>query len=449
MPVNKLKSILESADSPETSKLVNEMDQFEIARVLHAFPTDQKTAIFQLLDTEEKQQDVLYETDIESRKEITKALGLKELVPLIEAMPADEAADIIQEHPPAGQAEILDKLPQEDARIIKDLIHYKEETAGGMMNPDFNRVSGDQLAGDLLMSLIREPGLDRGHYFFVVDDTGKLKGFFKMRDLLHAPANFRADQIIRDYLPTVDLTDPFEKVANLMDHEHMSTLPVLDSNNVIHGIVTFDDVLRVMQDEASEDIFTMVGTAKVDPFAKSTISKVRARAPWLLTTFVGGIVSAFVLKSFQLRVPEFATILFFVPFVLGLAGNVGIQGATVIVRGLATGDIKDDNLKTVVVSEVMVGVINGALFGIICGILIALAAQPLLGAPTLLGASVGIGIVLAVCAAGFIGSLAPLAFIKLEIDPAISTGPVVTVINDILGLTIYMLASGVIFSMLG
>ncbi len=449
MPFNKLKSILESEDSAKASKLINDMDQFEVARILHAFPTEQKMAIFQLLGTEEKQQDVLYETDIESRRELTDALGLEELVPLIETMPADEATDIIQEHPPEGQAEILEKLPQEDARIIKDLIHYQEETAGGMMNPDFNRVSGDELAGDLLMSLIRESGKDRGHYFFVVDDTGKLMGFFKMRDLLHAPANFRADQILRDYLPTVGLEDPFEKVANLMDHEHMSTLPVIDENQVMQGIVTFDDVLRVMQDEASEDIFTMVGTAKIDPFAKRTFSKVRARAPWLLTTFVGGIVSAFVLHSFQFKVPEFATILFFVPFVLGLAGNVGIQGATVIVRGLATGDIKEDNLRTVVVSEVWVGVINGALFGVVCGILIAMTAKPFLGAPPLLGAAVGIGIVLAVCTAGLVGSLAPLAFIKLDIDPAISTGPVVTVINDIMGLTIYMIGSGIIFSMLG
>ncbi len=449
MPVKKLKSIFESPGFPDAAGLVNELDPFEIARVLHAFPTEQKTAIFQWLDSEEKQQDVLYETDIESRRELTEALGLAELVPLIETMPADEMADIIQEHSPEEQDEILEKLPQEDARVIKELIHYEEETAGGMMNPDFNRVPHHQLAGDLLMSLIREPGEGHGHYFFVVNDNGKLTGFFKMRDLLHAPANSRADQILRDHLPAVCLEDPFEKVANLMDNEHMSTLPVIDADGIIHGIVTFDDVLRVMQDEASEDIFTMVGTAKVDPFAKKTLSKVKARAPWLMTTFIGGIVSAFILKSFQFQIPEFATILFFVPFVLGLAGNVGIQGATVIVRGLATGDIKDDNLRTVVVSEVSVGIINGALFGIFCGGLISLVAIPLLGVHSILGAAVGVGIVLAVCSAGLVGSLAPLVFIKLKIDPAISTGPVVTVINDIIGLTIYMIASGIIFSMLG
>lgn len=451
MSLSELKLIFEDGKltEPEARELVNSMNHFEIARILHSFTVEEKSRIFELLDSEEKQQEVLYETDRETRKEIIDHLGHEELVPLIETMPADEATDIIQEHPPEEQAEILQKLPQEDARVIKDLIHYREETAGGMMDPQFNKVRQDVLAGDLLMSLVRGREKDHGHYFFVVDNEDRLLGFFKMRDLLHAPASFRVDQIIRENMPTVNLVDPIEKVANLMDHEHMSTLPVVDARNIVYGIVTFDDVLRVMQDEASEDIFTMVGTSKADPFAKKTLSKVKTRAPWLLTTFIGGLVSAFILKQFQFRISEFSTILFFVPFVLGLAGNVGIQGATVIVRGLATGDIQQDNLHRVVVSEISVGLINGALFGLICGLLIGVAAGPLLGSQPLLGMAVGLGIILAVSAAGFVGSMAPVAFMRMEIDPAISTGPVVTVLNDIMGLFVYMLASTFIFSLLG
>lgn len=451
MPADKLKSIFEEPglSVEEAAKLVNQLDHFKIARLLHSLPTEEKLKIFQYLDSDKKRQEVLYETDYDSRQEIMEALGPEATGSLLETMPVDEATDIIQEHAPEDREEILNTLGTKEAQIIKDLIQYREETAGGMMNPEFYRVPQDMLAGDLLMKLIREPNHDHGHYFFVVDEEGHLLGYFKMRDLLHAPSNFKAVQLVREKTPKVSLNDSCEVVASIMDQEHMSTLPVVDENNIIRGIVTFDDVLRVIQDEASEDIFTMVGTAKVDPFAKKILGKVRARVPWLLTTFVGGLISAFVLHQFKWRLSEFATVIFFLPFVLGLAGNVGIQGATVIVRGMATGDIQEDNLSRIVISEVSVGLINGLLFGLLCGVIITLIASPILHSRPLLGLSVGLGIFLAVATASLVGSLAPWGFSKLHIDPAISTGPMVTVMNDILGLVIYMTTTYFIFSLLG
>ena len=226
-----------------------------------------------------------------------------------------------------------------------------------------------------------------------------------------------------------------------MDHENLSALPVIDNSGAIQGIVTFDDVLRVVQDTASEDIYTMVGTAKVDPFAKKTVKKVIARAPWLLTTFIGGLISAWILQSFKITITEFTTVILFIPFVLGLAGNVGIHGGTVIVRGLATGDIQTDNIKTVVFSEIKVGLINGIIFGTLCGIVVSIMNHYFIQSTSLLGLTLGLGIVLAVAMASILGSLTPFVFYQMKIDPAISTGPVITVINDILGLFIYLSTS--------
>jgi magnesium transporter len=271
-----------------------------------------------------------------------------------------------------------------------------------------------------------------------VDSQDKLLGFFKLRDLLNAPAAAPAEEFIRAETPKIKINDPCEKVANVMGQEHLSILPVVDENNVIQGVVTFDDVIRVIEDIASEDIYTMVGTAKVDPFAKKTSSKIIARAPWLFTTFVGGIISAWILSSFDGTLSEYAAIILFIPFVIGLAGNVGIQGATIIVRGLATGDIQEDNIAHIVKSEIVVGVLNGTIFGILCGALISVTAGVLLNADPLLGLVVGTGIVLAVSVASLVGSLTPILFINLKIDPAISTGPVITVVNDIIGLAIYL-----------
>jgi len=316
------------------------------------------------------------------------------------------------------------------------------------MTPHFNKIRFDDKAGDIFTKIRRESNRDIPPYFYVVNEKNQLTGFFKLRDLLNIQTSAMAKEFTRPETPKVDLNAPCEKVAHIMGQENLSSLPVVDNDNVIQGIITFDDVIRAVQDSASEDIYTMVGTAKVDPFAKKISSKIIARAPWLFTTFIGGLVSAWILGVYQVTLADYAAIIFFIPFVIGLAGNVGIQGATVIVRGMATGDIQKDNLAMVVRSEISVGILNGVIFGLACGGLIALVAEPILQTNPVLGLAVGTGIILAVSLASLMGSLTPILFINLDIDPAISTGPIITVINDILGLAIYLATAAYFFSTL-
>jgi len=440
MPIDKVKNILSDPgiSSDQAKEMIGAMDHFEIARLLHQLHKEEKIRLFNTLMPAQKQQELLYETDIDSRSEIIQSLGHEFMAGFLEGMPEDEATDILKELPSDIQELILQGMVPREAYAIKNLIIYEEETAGGMMNPQFNKIDIDQTAGNIMLQIKRESAKDHIPYYFVVDQNKKLLGFFKLRDLLNVPANVKAMQFMRKSSPKAYLQDTCEKVANLMDHENLSTLPVIDENNVMHGVVTFDDVLRVVQDTASEDIYTMVGTAKVDPFAKNIVNKIIARAPWLLTTFVGGLVSAWILQAFKFTVAEFTTVIMFIPFVLGLAGNVGIQGGTVIVRGLATGDIQMDNIKTVVLSEIQVGLINGAIFGALCGLVVTIINRFYIHSPALLGMTVGLGIIFAVAMASILGSLTPFFLYKMKIDPAISTGPMVTVINDILGLFIYL-----------
>jgi magnesium transporter len=440
MPIEKIKNSLkdENLQNSSLTTLINEIDPFEIARRLNEFSTDDKVRIFHLLDGDSKRQDLLYETDMDSRLEIQDTLDRDYLANLLDEMAEDEATDLIQELPSDTQEDILSKMEAQDAEVIKDLIQYGEETAGGLMTPEFNKIKWNQPAAEIFTKIKQESGSYMQPYFYVVDNQNKLLGFFKLRDLLNAQPSAIAEEFIRPKTPKIAINDPCEKVANVMGQEHLSILPVVDESNVIQGVVTFDDVIRVMEDIASEDIYTMVGTAKVDPFAKKTGSKIIARAPWLFTTFVGGIISAWILGLFDGTLSEYAAIILFIPFVIGLAGNVGIQGATIIVRGLATGDIQEDNIAHIVKNEILVGVLNGTIFGILCGALISLTAEVLLNTDPLLGFVVGTGIILAVSVASLVGSLTPILFINLEIDPAISTGPVITVVNDILGLAIYL-----------
>jgi len=450
MTVDKLKTLFEDQDltPSQVAEVVNDMDHFEVARLLHQLPVEQQVLIFQSFDSDLKKQEVLYETDVESRKSLVQAIGHENLAEFLENMPLDEAADILQEAAPEVQEKILEQMETPEAETIKNLLGYHEETAGGLMSPHFNHVGEDELAGDLLMRFLRNSHTDQGTNFYVLTEKKVLIGFFSLRNLLNAPPKARAADIMRENLPKVYLDDLVEKVANVMDHEHLSTIPVVDDNEIIQGIITFDDVLRGLKNMASEDIYAMVGTGKVDSFALKTRSKIRARVPWLLTTFFGGLVSAYILKSFEFTLTEFTTVLLFIPFVLGLAGNVGIQGATVIVRGMATGDIQSDNLSAVIRSEFVVGTTNGLIFGVACGLFILGMSYLFPGWHPMLGLSVGLGIVLAVMVAALIGSLTPWVFMELNIDPAISTGPVVTVINDIAGLTIYLATTTLLFGIL-
>ena len=448
MPIEKIKSLIaEPGVSMEAlSAEINSRDHFEIARLLHQLPVSGKILVFNGLDSDQKRQELLYETDQDSRLEVQESLDREYLARLLGNMAEDEATDLLQEHDPEVQEELLSQMETQDAVVIKDLITYEEETAGGLMTPKFNRIEEYQIARDILMKIKRESNSDTPSYYYVLGARNELKGFFKLRDLLYASTDARADQIMRPETPKVLLSDSCDKVANLMDNEHLSTIPVVDDDNIMQGIITFDDVIRIMQALASEDIFTMVGTAKVDPFAKRTASKIMARAPWLFMTFLGGLFSAYILNLFQATLTEFATIIFFIPFVLGIAGNVGIQGSTVIVRGLATGDIQDDNIFTVVKSELLVGIFNGLIFGILCGATVALAAEPLLQSSPLLGLVVGSGIMLSVSIASIIGSTAPILFLKANIDPAISAGPFVTITHDIAGIAIYLTTASFIYS---
>ena len=391
MPIEKIKEAFKNPGNQNDSlrSLICDIDHFEIARRLHELSLDHKIKVFHLLENDEKRQELLYETDMDSRLEIQENLDRDYLAALLDDMPEDEATDIIQELPEDAQEELLSKMEVEDAEIIKDLIRYEEETAGGLMTPHFNKISLDDRAGDIFTKVRKDTNKEIPPYFYVVDNNDKLIGFFKLRDLMDIQTSALASEFTRSTTPKIHLNDPCERVAHIMGQEHLSSLPVVDDDNVIHGIITFDDVIRIMQDSASEDIYTMVGTATVDPFAKKISSKIIARSPWLFITFIGGLVSAWILGSFHATLTDYAAIIFFIPFVIGLAGNVGIQGATVIVRGLATGDIQKDNLARVVKSEISVGILNGMIFGFLCGGLVYLTSETLLNTNPVLGWVVG------------------------------------------------------------
>ena len=256
MPIERIKEAFKDPENQGDGlrSLISDLDHFEIARRLHELSLDHKVKVFHLLADDGKRQELLYETDMDSRLEIQETLDRDYLAALLDDMPEDEATDIIQELPGDAQDELLSKMKVQDAEIIKDLIRYGEETAGGLMTPHFNKVPFDNRAADIFTNIRRESNKDIPPYFYVVNESGQLIGFFKLRDLMDIQTSALAKAFIRPTTPKVHLNDPCEKVAHIMGQEHLSSLPVVDNDNVIQGIITFDDVIRIMQDSASEDI---------------------------------------------------------------------------------------------------------------------------------------------------------------------------------------------------
>lgn len=431
-------------DSPSRNEKILEFlrdhDPFELAEILFHFDPEEKVQIFRSLANEKKRQMLLYETDEESRGEITELLGGDELAGLLAEMPEDEAADILQEFEESKTRELLEKMPEEEAGELKDLLQYKEETAGGLMFPNFNKVLAEDTVADVIHRIKTEKDKDAPPYFYITDSTGHLRGYFKMRDLFRTPPGKKVSEFKRQDLPVVHVNDSCEKVADTMNHMHISAVPVVDDHNIIRGVITFDDVLSAVMNIANDDIFKMAGTS-AEPFRKKILRKVTLRMPWLAATLVGGIISAFILNAYQMLLIKYATVIFFIPFVIGLSGNIAIQGATVLVRGLATGEVSSKNLSSVVLSEIGAGGINGIFFSLVCGLLVSFLARPLLHTTPLIGLTVGMGLLLSVLFASTMGSVTPIIFHKLDIDPAISAGPMITIFNDVLGVFIYLATS--------
>ncbi len=435
----KLRTIFDNpSESGETlTGFLKDVDSFELAEIFFRFDPEEKVRIFRSLPDKEKRQTLLYETDEESRGEITELLGDEELAGLLAEMPEDEATDILQEFEENKTQELLEKMPKEEAGELKDLLQYKEETAGGLMFPNFNQTHAEDTAADVIHRIKTEKDKGAPPYFYITDSEGHLEGYFKLRDLFRTPPGKRVSEFKRKDLPTVHVNDPCERVADTMNRMHVSAVPVVDDHNIVRGVITFDDVLSAVMDIASEDIFKMAGTSP-EPFQKKILRKVTIRMPWLIATLAGGIISAFILNAYEPLLIKYAAVIFFIPFVIGLSGNIAIQGSTVLVRGIATGEVHSGNLLPVILSEIGAGCLNGLLFALICGFLVSFIANPLLHTTPLIGLTVGTGLLLAVLVASTMGSIAPVIFQKLGFDPAISAGPMITIFNDVLGVFIYL-----------
>jgi magnesium transporter len=396
-----------------------------LAQVIHRLGTVQeRCTVFELVKDVKARAAVLSESEPETISPLLLDMPPHDVVVVLRELASDDVADILGNLPEDKAQEILHLMKAEDSSEVKDLLQYPEETAGGIMTTDFVSLHEDTTVKDAKQMVF---------YLYVTDDPGRLVGVVSLRQLLVVtPATPLKKIMTTDVISVVADMDQ-EDVAKLVAKYNILAIPVVDKDARLVGIITVDDVVDVIREEATEDILKMAGATEADLLQMSSIRAARMRMPWLLTSLVGGMITGVFLWLFRPAIQHVIALASFIPVITAMGGNVGLQTSTLIVRGLAMGRIESSQIGAVFLKELTVGLMMGT----ICGFIVGVVANVWHG-PAMLGLVVGLSMFAAITVAAIMGTLMPIVLKRFGVDPAISSGPFVTAANDITGLVIYL-----------
>lgn len=431
--IDSIKRLLRRDATNHLVKIVNKTHAADLAVVFRSLSHANQHKLFDMLESTEQKGALFSELDEDTFPDFMEGLELDETVGILEHMPSDDIADLIGRLPEEKSDVILEKMKKEGSEEVEGLLSYGDDTAGGIMVPDFIALTEDTTAKEAIESLQKEyMDVEMPFYLYVVDEYGKLVGVCSLRQLVVVPS----DTPLKDFMTTdmfVVKTDmDQEEVAKIVAHYDILAVPVVDEANKLVGIVTVDDVIDIIREEATEDILKMAGVGEEFVETKSVLKSIRIRLPWLFACCIGGIIASFIISHFQESLSKVAYIAAFIPVIMGMSGNIGIQSSTIVVRGLATGRLNIRDLWPVVFKELSIGF----MLGMVYGLFIALVAQ-LQYSIGALAISVALAVVCSMSLAALSGSLVPMLFARLNMDPAVATGPFVTTAIDIVSVFLY------------
>ena len=385
-------------------------------------------------DTEQKGM-LLSELDEDTAVEIIEYLNIGDIVEIFESMPNDDVADLLGRLPEEMSQEILEKMKKDESEEVEDLLRYEDDTAGGIMVPDFIALREDITAKDAIESLQKEHlEVEMPFYLYVIDEYGKLVGVSSLRQLVVVPPETPLKEFMTTDVFSVQTDMDQEEVAKIVARYDILAVPVVDESHKLVGIVTVDDVIDIFRREATEDILKMAGAGEEFVETKSVLKSTRIRLPWLFASCVGGIIAFFIIGKFESSLYKIAYLAAFIPVIMGMGGNIGTQSSTIVVRGLATGRINTRDFWTVIFKELAIGVILGLIYGLLIG-----SVAQFRYSIEALAVSVALAVICSMSLAALIGSLVPMSFAKINIDPAVATGPFVTTAIDIIAVFFYFL----------
>lgn len=431
--VERLRALIEAGDAIGIEEYLAPLHSADIADALQQLDVEEQIVCLKRLDTQ-RAAEVLAELDAKAGQALLTLLSDREVGALLEELPSDDAADLMSALPPEKTERVEALLPTADREDIQELLEFGPETAGGLMQVERVAVREDatiQDAVDVVRRVAEE--VESPQRVYVVSDTGKLVGELPILDLVIKSPTARVRDVMQQNTVAVPVDMDQKQVAAMFSKYDEFTMPVIDGQGRLVGRITMDDIIDVLEEEASKDLTRIAGTTGQELGETSIFKVSRSRLPWLVTGFVGEGIGAILMSRYEASLATFVVLAFFIPLIVGTAGNIGIQAAVVVVRELALGQINIYRMGQRLLKELQVAFLNGLVLG---GILFALVYfwRHDAGLAGLLWGS----LLIVIFVAAFMGSSIPLLLHRWRVDPAIATGPFVTVSNDVIGMAIYL-----------
>jgi len=431
--IDEVKQLTGQADRQSLRRLIDELRAADLADLIEHLEPDERLFIFKLLEPDGAGE-VLVEMETPVQGSILKDLDNESISEIVKELDSDDAADLIGDLPDERAKQIIEGVGDEVSEELEKLLPYPEDTAGGLMALEFVAVNADATVQDAIDTMReKREEVENLYYVWVVDDFERLVGVISLKDLVLEPKDRKIRDIMNPEVISVHVDTDQEEVVQMVKKYDLVNIPVVDANHRLVGRITHDDIIDAIEEEVDEDISLMAGVIDQEIAEESAFRISRARLPWLIAGLFGGLVAAAVINQFESSLEKIIALSFFFPVIMAMGGNTGTQAATVVVRGLATGDISLVNIGRRLWMEMRVALVNALICGVLLGVIVASWLSDYA-----LGSIVALALVLIIVNAGFIGSAVPLVLKRLKIDPALATGPFVTTSNDILSLLIYL-----------
>ena len=423
---------LKESKRREFDTILDELQPYDVARIYGELPEKHKKRFLLYLNID-MLADLIEELSKTEQLDVLNRLGIERSGEVLDEMDNDDLASLLDDLSPEKITQLLSGMKKEESKAVQDIMNYPPETAGRLMTNRFVWIRDYYTVKEAVTKLKSFTDYaETINYLYVVDQYRKLVGVVSYRDILMAEADEVVRNIMYERVISVSVDTDQEEVAMLIQRYDFMAIPAVNEENVLMGIITVDDIIDVVIQEANEDIEKLSASGKSIDFDTKAYVAAYRRLPWLILLLLIGILSGSIISTYQETLREIVALAFFIPMISGMTGNTGTQSLAVVVRGLVSNDINKRVITKLVLRELGVGVI----IGITCGILISLIAFIWQG-NLMIGLVVGISLLLTLIIGTLAGPVIPLILYRLQIDPAIASGPLITTLNDIFSLLTY------------
>ncbi len=415
--------------------IVKKLHPADIAKIAQNLAPDERVVLIKSIsDIKLRAETIEYLDDYSVAADILSNFSPQEIAKVLESISVDKSVDIFNELDEEVAEEVQNHLDSKVKEEMMTLAKYAEDTAGGIMNPDFFAIDKDMTVEEAIEAIRRASKEKRIIYVYVINKHRHLIGVVTLRALITADKNEKIESITNTNVISVRTDMDQEEVAKIVEKYDLLSIPVTDNKNRLVGVINVDDIIDVIREETTEDIYKLVGTSEDEMEEVSVLSIIKYRAPWLIMSLIGESISGSVLKFFDGTLKSAISLSFFMPLIMALGGNTGQQSQTIVVRALAIGKFDESGIWIIIKKQIKTALSIGALFSFL-GFAMAFVFQHNVH----LAVVVALSLFLSMFLSTMIGAMLPVGLKKINVDPAVAASPFISALNDIMGLFIYLL----------